>query len=98
MKISCIIPAYNEGVRIKNVLRAVYKHPLIDEVIVVDDGSKDNTKDIVKEFEGIKLIIQENKGKSQAVAAGVSQAEGDLLFFLDADLIGLTPKNISGLI
>ena len=79
-------------------MRAVYRHPLINEIIVVDDGSKDNTGDIVKKFEGIKLVVQENKGKSQAVAAGINQSKEDLLLFIDADLIGLTSQNISDLI
>lgn len=99
IKVSCIIPAYNEEPRIGTVLRAVYGHPLIDEIIVVDDGSKDRTEDVVKKFEGVQLIIHEkNKGKSQTVVDGIVQSKGDIIFLLDADLIGLTPKNISDII
>ncbi len=98
-KISCIIPAYNEEPRIEAVLRAVYEHPLIDEIIVVDDGSKDRTEDVVKKFKGVQLIVHEkNKGKSQTVVDGIVQSKGDMIFLLDADLIGLTPKDISDLI
>jgi len=98
-KISCIIPAYNEGPRIGTILGVVYDHPLIDEIIVVDDGSKDNTKDIVKKFEGVQLIVHEkNKGKSQTVADGLVRSKGDIIFLLDADLIGLTAKDVSDLI
>ncbi|MDP3004025.1 MAG: glycosyltransferase family 2 protein [Candidatus Azambacteria bacterium] len=98
-KISCIIPAYNEEPRIGAVLRAVYEHPLIDEIIVVDDGSKDRTEDVVKKFKGVQLIVHEkNKGKSQTVVDGIVRSKGDLIFLLDADLIGLTPKDISDLI
>lgn len=95
-KVSCIIPAYNEGPRIENVLKAVYKHPLIDEVIVVNDHSSDNTSEIVSKFPGIKLIVHDvNKGKSKAVVTGIRAAVGDIVFLLDSDLIGLTPDNVS---
>ena len=98
MKVSCIISAYNEEPRIGTVLRAVFGHPLIDEIIVVDDGSKDRTKDVVRKFEGVHLIVHEkNKGKSQTVVDGIVQSKGDIIFLLDADLIGLTPKDISDL-
>jgi len=98
-KVSCIIPAYNEGPRIRTVLQAVYRHRLISEIIVVDDASKDHTKDIVRKFEGVQLIVhEENKGKSRTVVDGIIQSRGDIIFLLDADLIGLTPKDISDLI
>ena len=98
-KVSCIIPAYNEGPRIENVLRAVYKHPLVGEVIVVDDHSSDNTAEVVKKFEGINLIVHEvNKGKSQAVVTGIKASSGDFLFFLDADLVGVDEQAISDLV
>jgi glycosyltransferase involved in cell wall biosynthesis len=98
-QVSCIIPAYNEGPRIGGVLQAVCHHPLIDEIIVVDDGSEDNTQDVVSKFAGIRSIIhEENRGKSQTVVDGLLQSKGDTIFLLDADLIGLTPRDISELI
>lgn len=98
-KVSCIIPAFNEALRIETVLKAVYGHPLIDEILVIDDGSKDNTKDVVGKYDGVNLIVHEkNKGKSQTVVDGIIQSKGDILFLLDADLVGLTSENISDLI
>ncbi len=98
-KVSCIIPAYNEEAGIGNVLRSVSNHPLISEIIVVDDFSKDRTREIAGGFPGVKLIVHENnKGKSQSVVDGVSASSGNIIFFLDADLIGLTPEKISLLI
>ena len=54
--ISCIIPAYNEGPRIKAVLDVVAAHPLIDEIIVVDDGSSDDTAALASGREKVVLI------------------------------------------
>jgi len=99
LKVSCIIPAYNEGPRIENVLRAACGHPLISEIIVVDDGSQDDTRDVVKKFKEVRLIINEkNMGKSYSVANGITRAREDVILLLDADLIGLTQKNITDLI
>ena len=98
-KVSCIIPAYNEGKRIKAVLDIATVHPLIDEIIVVDDGSKDNTREIAKGFEKVKLIIHEtNKGKSIGLYDGIKASGADLVFFLDADLVGLNAQDITDLI
>ena len=100
-KISCIIPAYNEEKRISNVLSAVI--PLLNkylyEIIVIDDGSKDNTKQILKRFTQINLIEHKvNKGKSQTVADGIRVSKGDYIFLLDADLKFLNENNIMDLI
>jgi len=98
-KVSCIIPTYNEGSRIEGVLRAVFEHSLINEIIVVDDGSQDDIQNIVKKFRGVQLIKHEkNKGKSQAVATGLAHSGGEIIFLLDADLINLTAGNISELL
>lgn len=96
--ISCIICAYNEGRRIGRVLRAVAGHPLLGEVIVVDDGSTDDTGACVSEFDGVTLLrLGANGGKTQALARGVARARGDYVMLIDADLDGLTAENISAL-
>lgn len=98
-KISCIIPAYNEESRIKTVLDVVVLHPLIHEVIVVDDASKDNTRGVIETFSSIRKIFQPiNRGKSFAISTGIKASTGDFLFFLDADLTNLTAQNVSDLI
>lgn len=98
-KVTCIIPTYNESKRISKILNVVSDHPLIDEVMVVDDGSNDNTADIVKSYQNVKLIVHEvNKGKSAAVYTGITRAEGEFILLVDADLVGLEKENISNLI
>lgn len=98
-KVSCIIPAYNESSRIINVLSIVSGHPLIDELIVVNDGSTDDTSSVVSKFPGVKLVEQEkNSGKSMAVYRGLKESSGDIVFLLDADLVGLTRDNVSSLL
>ena len=97
-KISCIICAYNEETRIAAVLSALENHPLIDEVLVVDDGSADRTSEVVRTYANVRLISYPvNKGKSYAVTMGIREAAHELLMFLDADLVGLTSENITAL-
>jgi glycosyltransferase involved in cell wall biosynthesis len=98
-KVSCVIPAYNEENCIGGVLGAVMASPLVGEIIVVDDGSTDNTQKIVEKFKNVSLIIHpENRGKSAAVATGIKKAKGEFIFLLDADLLGLTAFNITSLV
>ena len=101
--ISCIIPAYNEEDNIGRVLSTVHDYPHFDEIIVIDDGSKDQTGEIVTEFQKrapkIKLISnQTNLGKSGAINKAVQNSQGELIVMLDADLISLTHNNITELI
>lgn len=98
-KVSCVMCAYNEEGRIGNVLQAIGGHPLLDEVIVIDDGSKDKTRELVQAYKNIRLITYEiNKGKSYALATGIAAAKNDILMLIDADLIGLTPEDITRLV
>jgi glycosyltransferase involved in cell wall biosynthesis len=93
------MPAYNEGGRIAAVLSVVANHPLVDEVIVIDDGSTDDTANVAALFDSVRVIVSErNHGKSGAVIEGLKAAHGTILLLLDADLRGLTHENLTDLI
>lgn len=95
MKISCIIPAYNEAERIGAVLDAVIQCSEIEEIIVVDDFSQDRTVDVVAKYNSVTLIKHSsNKGKSMSIYTGVKKSTGDVLLFLDADLLNLRKEDI----
>jgi hypothetical protein len=99
VSLSCIIPAFNESSRIRGVLQEVTAHPLINEVIVVDDGSADDTSHVASQFDFVQVIRNSaNQGKSSAVSRGIRASSGSVLLLLDADLIGLSAENISNLI
>lgn len=98
-RISCVIPAYNEGPRIKGVLDVVAAHPLIDEIIVIDDGSTDDTAAFASGRDKVLLIrLAENGGKTRALAAGLARARGTYVLLVDADLIGLGVADLTALI
>lgn len=98
-KVAAIIPAYNEGPRIEAVLHAVTSVPAIHEVIVVDDGSEDNTQDIVKKFPTVTYIRNNiNIGKAGSLNKGVAHTNASVLFFCDADLKGITPTIIESIL
>jgi|SRR3989344_6985798 len=99
IKISCIIPAYNEAKRISAVLRILQHHPMVSEIIVVNDGSTDDTLKVVKGFKNIQLINHKsNKGKTSAVLAGLRKANNEFIMLMDADLVGITKDNVTALI
>jgi glycosyltransferase involved in cell wall biosynthesis len=96
--VSCVICAYNEADRIGAVLEAVVGHPMIDEIIVVDDGSTDGTGARVRAFPSVRLIsVFPNAGKTRALARGIAAATSDYVMLLDADLEGLTVEDIDEL-
>ncbi len=98
MKASVIVPAYNEGGRVARVISALRGAKLVSEVIVVSDGSTDDTADVARSL-GVRVIeIPRNVGKGGALKAGIDAARSDVLAFIDADLVGLDPEHVDGLI
>jgi glycosyltransferase involved in cell wall biosynthesis len=90
MNLSVIIPVYNEKDSIEEILKRVKATGLVQEIIVVDDGSVDGTRDILPAFDGkdgVRVIMHEkNQGKGAAVRTGLDAAQGDVLLIQDADL------------
>jgi glycosyltransferase involved in cell wall biosynthesis len=101
VKIAAIICAYNEANTIQNVVTTVCDY-FFDEVIVVNDGSTDNTDSILKEindFYNFKyLVLPENKGKGCAMATGIENSDCEILVFIDADLSNLQEEHFAQLI
>jgi len=93
-KLSIVVPAYNEGKRIEKTLREMsaflQKQAFTYEILVVNDGSKDNTAEVVSglsaQIANLKLIDnKENHGKGWVVKQGMLEATGDIRLFMDAD-------------
>jgi len=99
VRTTAIVAAYNEEGTIADVLRALTASPLIDEVIVVSDGSQDATVEIARTFDGVRTVaLHENHGKGFAMAVGVATATNDTLFFCDGDMYNVTEDHISALV
>jgi len=96
--VTAIVPCYNEAARIEKVLETLIQVPLFNEIIVIDDGSTDKTYEKVKKFPVTYLRNPKNKGKSAAMKRGVEASNSNILFFCDADLLGLKPQIIETII
>ncbi len=91
MTLSIVMPVYNERNTIEEILSRVKSTDLVNEIVIVDDGSIDGTRDILQKIQAahpkVQLILHEkNKGKGAAVRTGIEAASCDLVLIQDADL------------
>src|SRR5215216_1926181 len=91
MKISVVIPVYNEAATIAELISRVQSVDVSKEVIVVDDGSTDGTRDVLarleNRYDNLRVFLQaKNRGKGAALRTGFEQATGDFVLVQDADL------------
>jgi len=101
MKLSIIVPVFNEENTIEEIIRQVISLPIDSELIIVDDGSTDKTREILKKYDGkdkIKIILHEkNRGKGYAIRTGLKSFSGDAVTIQDADL-EYDPKDLPKLL
>ncbi len=88
--ISAIVPAYNESARIGAVLSVLTSYPHFSEVIVVDDASTDGTGAVAQQYRVRYIRNEHNSGKGFSMERGVAESSGDILFFCDGDVAGVT--------
>jgi len=90
---SVIVPAYNEEKTIHNIIMELKRVPFQKEIIVVNDGSHDNTAKISQETGVFVVNLEKNHGKAYAMQVGIRHSREDNLLFVDADLIGFKKEH-----
>ncbi len=96
--VSAIVPAFNESRTICGVIEPLLRHELIDETIVVDDGSTDDTAERARSLGASVITSPANAGKASAMSRGVRAARNEIIFFCDADIVGLTQETVTQIV
>src|SRR5262249_14645233 len=87
LRVAAIVPAYNEGATLHEVLSVLQATPAVGEVLVVSDGSTDDTVEIARSL-GLRTIhLRQNQGKGRAMEIGVAHTDAEVLLFVDADIL-----------
>jgi polyisoprenyl-phosphate glycosyltransferase len=97
-RVAAIVPAYNEQETLAEVLGVLQATPLVDEVIVVSDGSTDDTPAVGRALGARTLQLKRNHGKATAMATGVAHTDAPYLLFVDGDILNLTTDLVAQLI
>lgn len=97
-KVAIILPAFNEEENVAAVIDVIKEVDYVDEIIVVDDGSTDNTAEEVKKTPATLLTHEENKGKGEAIKTGYEYSDADIIAFIDADIQNLTKNKVDAII
>lgn len=99
MRVAAIVPAYNEEKRLPAVLDAIKAARLVDEIVVVSDGSTDRTYELASADPAVNAIeLKPNRGKGGAMRAGADCTNADVILFLDADLIGMDGEKVDEIV
>jgi len=98
MKVAAVIPALNEEATIGDVVSTLRHVELIQEIVVVSDGSEDRTAAVARAAGARVLEHQVNQGKAGAMKTGFEATAAPVVLFLDADLMGLTPQHVYALL
>ena len=96
-RVAVVIPARNEAETVADVVAAAQEARLVDEVIVVDNGSSDGTASVAA-GKGARVVTEPLPGKGEAMHAGVTATDAEVIVFLDADLIGLRSDHVDALV
>jgi glycosyltransferase involved in cell wall biosynthesis len=90
LRISVVVPVYNEKATVAEIVRRIRAVPIPKEIILVDDGSTDGTRDVLatidRQDDLVILLHQRNQGKGAAIRTGLARASGDIVIIQDADL------------
>lgn len=99
MTVAAIVPAFNEEKTVGRVVRTLKATPCIGEVVVASDGSTDRTAEEAEAAGADRVLrLPRNLGKAGAVKAAASATSADILFLVDADLVGLEPAHVARLV
>ncbi len=101
MKVTAVVPVYNEEGTIKGVLDTLVSSKKINDIIVVDGGSTDNTRNILEKYriKNFKIIkLKKPEGKGQAVEIATKKIRSGIILFFDADLVGLKEAHVEKLL
>jgi len=98
MSVSVVIPACNEAATIGSIINVVKSLDIVNEVIVVDDGSTDRTAEIAENAGAIVISHATNSGKGSAIKTGFKNSKGDIIAFIDADLHDINSNQIKKII
>jgi glucosyl-3-phosphoglycerate synthase len=98
MTVSIVIPAYNESKTVGKVVKVINSLDCVNEIIVVDDGSFDETAEVAQNAGATVILHSKNKGKGAAIKTGFENSNGDIVAFIDADLKNLTVKQVENII
>lgn len=98
MSVSIVIPAYNESKTVGSIIKVVKSLDIVNEVIVVDDGSTDQTAEIARKAGAIVISHATNSGKGAALKTGFKNSKGDIIAFIDADLHNINSNQIKKII